>query len=266
MARLRIRIEMNKGRVGIPLGKLSEVVAETKTFLRMLCQDVHIGDGEWLGLEFENSSLKFNAEYAEEISEHRIVEFNEEFDDVRRGKPPARARYATRAQYAKIAAPLDPDEIVDFGLYRPGIPAPELVSLSKRHAAVLLGDQQEPIESSASVQGKIHSLFLGSDEPHFMLRELSTGFLVKCTYDDDRYDEIKKALETREAILHVYGISTIDLSNRKIAKIHVQRIDVAEPMSVDEFDAFFGCAPNLTGGKSTQEFIDRIREPEDERA
>jgi len=92
-------------------------------------------------LEFENSSLKFNAEYAEEISEHRIVEFNEEFDDVRRGKPPARARYATRAQYAKIAEPLDPDEIVDFGLYRPGIPAPELVPLSKRHAAALLGDQ-----------------------------------------------------------------------------------------------------------------------------
>lgn len=266
MSRLRIRIEMNKGRVGVPLAKLAEVVAETQAFFKMLAHDVRLGDGEWIGLDFSNGSLDFNAEYAVDIPERLISEFNEEFDDVRKGKQPARARYATRVQYTRIAEPLDPDEVIDFGLYRPGIPEPELVPLSKRQAALLLGEKQEPVESVASIQGKIHSIFLGSEPPHFMLRELATGHLIKCIYDDDRYGDIAKAIETKDAVVHVYGTSIIDLADRKIEKVDIQRIDVADDMSEAEFDSFFGCAPQITGRETTQEFIERIREQDNERA
>ena len=267
MARLRVRVEMNKGRVGIPLEKLAAVVAETEKFFAMLAEDVRLsGPRDWLGLDFENGSLNFNAEYAYDLPERDIITFNSEFDDVRHGKPPARARAATRNQYARIAEPLDPDEFIEFGIYRPQANQPELLPLDKKRAALLVS-QQEPVESHASIQGRIHSVFLGADPPHFMLRELATGRLVHCEYEADGvYEQLADALQTKGTVVHVYGMSRIDLTERKIEKIRAQSIAVAETMSDDEFEQFFGCAPNLTGEETTEEFIQRIREREDEPA
>ncbi len=65
MARLRIRIELNRGGVGVPLHKLSSVVHEAQKFFQMVAQDVHIekNQGEWLAFDFDNESLNFTAEY-----------------------------------------------------------------------------------------------------------------------------------------------------------------------------------------------------------
>lgn len=265
MARLRVRIEMNKGRVGVPLEKLAAVVAETEKFLNMLAEDVRLlGKHEWLGFDFENNSLDFNAEYAYEVRERDIITFNSEFDDLRRGKPPARARTATRNQYARIAEPLDPDEAIEFGLYRPQSSKPELLPLDKKRAALLIG-HQEPIESHASIQGRIHSVFIGAEPPHFMLRELATGRLIHCEYDNDEaYEQLAKALQDKGVVVHVYGMSRISLSERKVENLRAQNIVIAETMSEGEFEEFFGCAPDLTGKETTEEFIQRIREREDE--
>ena len=42
MSRLRIRMELNRGGVGVPLHKLASVVDEAQKFFRMLGEDVRI--------------------------------------------------------------------------------------------------------------------------------------------------------------------------------------------------------------------------------
>lgn len=262
MARLRVKVELNKGRVGIPLRKLHQVVEETERFLRMLAEDAGIDpeQGQWLGLDFESGSLKFNAEYIGKVIQKTVRSFNTAFDDVRRGKPVQRVRVATRYQYAKIAEALDEDEVIGFGTYKSeDETTPEIFTLAKRDLPALLGEVQVPVESHGSVQGVIHSLFLGSQPPHFFLRELATGNLVKCVYERARYDEVAHALQQQNAVVHVYGEIKIDIGQRAFQQLRMERIVPAEPMSESDFESFFGCAPNLTGQLSTQQFIDKVR-------
>ena len=44
MARLRIRIELNRGGVGVPLRKFANLVDEAKKFLRLLAEDIGRSD------------------------------------------------------------------------------------------------------------------------------------------------------------------------------------------------------------------------------
>jgi len=266
MPRVRIAVEMNKGRIGVPLHKLGEVVKETENFLRMLAEDVELpGDKrQWLGLDFQSGSLKFVAEYAVPVELRQFAEFGSSFDDVRRGRA-GRARTSTRTQYARIAEQLDEDETIDFGVYKsPEDAVPEFVSLSKRDLALILGDVQKPLESHGAVQGIIHSLFIGSQPPHFFVRELSTDDLIKCAYQHTVYPQLAKALQREAAVVHVYGRLKTNMDERKVEQVTVEKIDLADELSEQEFNKFFGCSPNLTGHMTTQEFIDRVRGRNDE--
>jgi hypothetical protein len=261
MARIRIRIELNKGRVGIPLHKLAEVVAETEKFLRMLGQDVHLesGTGQWLGLDFSNGSLAYTAEYGAEVDAKEEHRFTSEFDNVRRGKPTQSVRFATRRQYVRIADPLDEDESVDFGVYKEGSPQPDFLPLSKRDVRLVLGDLQLPVESIGALQGVIHSVFFGPQPPYFNLRELSSQALVRCEYSSDLYPSVVKAVERPNTVVHVYGRVKTNVEDRSLDTMKATRIDIAEQLTEDDFNRFFGCAPNFTGEMSTSEFIDRMR-------
>jgi len=132
MARLRIRMELNRGGVGVPLNKLASVVNEAQKFFRMLGDDVHIDTaaGEWLGFDFDNKSLNFTAEYVGPVEPAQVLEFQAAFDGV------TLMRRATIAQFARIAAAIEEDELIGFGLYqndRETEPS-EWRSLSKRDA------------------------------------------------------------------------------------------------------------------------------------
>src|SRR6476646_8314735 len=132
MSRLRIRMELNRGGVGVPLHKLASVVDEAQKFFRMLGEDVHIGkdSGVWLGCDFDNKSLNFTAEYVGPIQPAQIREFYAAFDGV------TLLRRATIAQFARIADSIEEDELIGFGLYlddRESEPS-EWRSLSKREA------------------------------------------------------------------------------------------------------------------------------------
>jgi hypothetical protein len=257
-----VRIELNKGRVGIPLKKLSDVVMETERFLRMLAEDSGVDpkDGQWLGLDFTNGSVNFNAEYVGKVRQKEVRAFNSGFDDVRRGKPVNKVRVETRYQYARIAEKLDADEAIGFGTYEKDDDLPTSFRLSKLDLPIILTDLQVPVQSIGSIQGTIHSVYLGSQPPHFFLRELASDTLVKCIYAHEKYAEVAKALQSETSVVHVNGEITIDTKQRIFEQIKVAQITLAEPLSGGEFEEFFGCAPNLTGNLSTQEFIDKVRE------
>ena len=159
MSRLRVRIELNRGGVGVPLLKLATVVQHAQSFFRMLGDDVHIdqSQGDWLGFDFDHESLNFTAEFVGAVTQEQVVAFHSAFD----GTTPLRR--ATIAQFARIADAIEEDEVIGFGLYlNEGDDPGEWRCLSRRDALriaeeiqVLLGAGQVGQESHLPVAGDV---------------------------------------------------------------------------------------------------------------
>jgi hypothetical protein len=151
MSRLRVRIELNRGGVGVPLEKLASVVQQAQSFFRMLGDDVHIdqSQGEWLGFDFDHESLNFTAEFVGPVTQDQVAAFHSAFDGT------TGLRRATIAQFARIADGIDEDEVIGFGLYlNEGDDPAEWRCLSRRDALriseeirVLLGAGESGQES-----------------------------------------------------------------------------------------------------------------------
>ncbi len=64
MARLRVRLELNRRSAGVPLDKLASVVEETRKFFHLLAEDVHIDaeHAEWVASDFDPESRNVTAE------------------------------------------------------------------------------------------------------------------------------------------------------------------------------------------------------------
>jgi len=114
MARLRVRIELNRRMSGVPLDKMASVVEETRKFFYLLSEDVHIeaDRGQWLASDFDPESLNFIAEYTGPVSTQQAQGFGAAF----RGA--TSLRRTTIAQFARIADFLGEDELVGFGFYQ----------------------------------------------------------------------------------------------------------------------------------------------------
>jgi hypothetical protein len=159
MSRLRVRIELNRGGVGVPLEKLASVVQQAQSFFRMLGDDVHIdqSQGDWLGFDFDHESLNFTAEFVGAVSQEQVAAFHSAFD----GTTPLRR--ATIAQFARIADAIEEDEVIGFGLYlNEGDDPGEWRCLSRRDALriaeeiqVLLGAGQVGQESHLPAAGDV---------------------------------------------------------------------------------------------------------------
>jgi len=159
MTRLRVRIELNRGGVGVPLLKLATVVQHAQSFFRMLGDDVHIdqSQGDWLGFDFDHESLNFTAEFVGAVTPEQVLAFHSAFD----GTTPLRR--ATIAQFARIADAIEEDEVIGFGLYlNEGEDPGEWRCLSRRDALriaeeiqVLLGAGQVAEESHLPAAGEV---------------------------------------------------------------------------------------------------------------
>lgn len=140
MSRLRVRVELNRGGVGVPLHKLASVVHEAQRFFDMLAEDVHIAteSGEWLGFDFDNEALNFTAEFVGPVSQEQIQAFYAAFDGT------TSLRRATIAQFTEITEAISEDELIGFGLYQSDTePEPaEWRCLSRRDALRIAEEMQ----------------------------------------------------------------------------------------------------------------------------
>ena len=164
MARLRIRIELSRGGVGVPLHKLASVVEEAQKFFHMLAEDVHIEAqrGEWLGFDFDNQSLNFTAEYVGTVTAPQVQAFYAAFDGT------TALRRATIGQFARITEAIGEDELVGFGLFQSERDAEptEWRCLSRRDALriaeeiqVLIGGSSDQASHLPAVSDAKASLF-----------------------------------------------------------------------------------------------------------
>jgi hypothetical protein len=149
MARLRVRVELNRGGVGIPLHKLSSVVQEAEKFFQMLAEDVRIEKdrGEWLAFDFDNESLNFTAEYVGPASAEQVQAFAAAFDGT------TSLRRATIAQFTRITEAIGEDELIGFGLYHADheIEPSEWRCLSRRDALRIADEIQVLLGASGEL-------------------------------------------------------------------------------------------------------------------
>lgn len=198
MARLRIRIELSRGGVGVPLHKLASVVEESQRFFHMLAEDVHIDQkkGEWLGFDFDNESLNFTAEFVGPVTTEQVSAFYAAFDGT------TQLRRATIAQFARITDAIGEEELIGFGLYQadPAEPS-EWRCLSRRDALriteeiqVLLGAAGEGDQESrlpAVSDSAIGTRLFGDRR----LREVETNF-------SERLTRIERKVEQHSTQIH----------------------------------------------------------------
>jgi cytoskeletal protein RodZ len=114
MSRLRIRVELSHGGMGVPLHKLTSVTGEFHKFLNLLTEDIHIEKqkGDWLVFDFDRENLNFTAEYVGVVAGQHLDAFNSAFDGA------TSLRRDTIAQFLRITEAISEDEVIGFGLYQ----------------------------------------------------------------------------------------------------------------------------------------------------
>jgi hypothetical protein len=66
-------------------------------------------------------------------------------------------------------------------------------------------------------------------------------------------------LRNKDAIVLVSGTIKARRIDKAIEEIRVERMRAVDPLTPDDFQRLHGAAPDITGGQSTDDFIDRIR-------
>jgi hypothetical protein len=266
MARYRIRIELRKGKRGIPLGTLADITETAQKFLRMTAEDVEIPVLEtgWLATDFDNGSLDFNIESTGDVDEPQIRHYASAVRRVVAYQPdrpvPAGVRTETVIQFAKLAELIEPGDPSRLGLYDNGSAAPTTWRpLIKSEAIAIREHLEDRVDYWGMIQGIIHSFFKESHPPYFYVREISSDSLVRCNFPPSRYDDYVTLLHNKRAVVFVSGRITARRTDRKIERIQIERMEQAPELSDSDFNKFFGSAPKFTGDLTTEEFIDAIR-------
>ena len=269
MAKLRLRVELNKGRTGVPLEKFANVVGELKKFVEQLAREVGIpaDKNEWFAHEFANGSGYFTSELAAVIETEKRALFN---SHVRFLAELSSENKLDRAhvplslveQFRKISDPLDFDEPIGFGIYESDAQdQPTWLQATKLSLASALDDVEFQSRYYGTVFGSVHSLHKGSAPAFLNVRDVVSGELIKCFYKpSDHYSAIAKLLQKDDALVYVHGLVTVDLVRKCIDHIDSDHFEVAPEYRPGDLDALIGAAPNFTGRMTTKQFIKKIRD------
>ncbi len=252
MARIKVRLIINKGRHGAPMAKLGKISEQAEKFLKVLAADCDIEThpGEWLAVNFGNGSVEYDAEFQGDVNQAdaeifaRNLEFLADFDPDSEGLNAA-IKPATALEYARIGALIDPDEEIGLGIYSPFARTPKMRTITYRVSAALKREIEAPVVSYGSVQGILHAWFKEAKEPNFQLRELSTDVLVRVHYPPSLYADVAKAVQERTTMLMVSGNMLFDRATRQATELRADRIELMKMLSTAEFEEFFGSAPDF---------------------
>jgi hypothetical protein len=266
MAELRIRIELNKGRIGMPLDKLAAITEDLVKFLNSLTHDLRLVDGEpvWLAERFDNNSVDFDAHLAAVLDEEDAEEgrgaLRYVFGDAKADPIYAfKVTPGTRSQFRKMTAHLDPDELIRFNVIgEEALPEGPWYDISPVKEPLDAVDTM-PRKIYGEIQGVITAFFKDKGY-HLRVRDLSTGRLVKCAFSDSMYGQILEALENPDSVVFVEGYIHEDPETGDTDEIQAEGILIAPSYSSELIDQFLGTIPDYTGTMTTEQHLERFRE------
>ena len=270
MARLRIRFKLNPGREGIALGKLSKQTENMELFLRSLAADLGIQDAPnlWIASKFRNGSVISTTEFQAVVEASVVAEFNNAVTLLAKYKlpkiiSPEIVSLATLERFSNLRQNLDPDESIGLGII-------DVENERKVKWAYVNRIQLEEISNSietetiyiGAIMGRTYEWNKGADKPYLLIRDLAKTELVKCFYKDGDYDQVAKLFSKKTAVVIVEGTVSFNRITEKSEVIMADKFDFAPDFSDEDFDKFFGCAPDMTGQDSAADFISKGRSHE----
>lgn len=268
MTKLRFRLSIKpETGYGVKLSQLGKVAEEASRFLDSLGQDlsVDLDSSDWLAVAPRKGSFAFDIVASREVPSRKAVSYRSSIARLaKRGrsnaKPPAKLRRETLLQYAKIGGSLGDKERIEIGFYEDGATKPTPIgSISREDSLSIVDSLGERVEYIGSAQGTIHNLNKGSSPAFFQLRELSSRSLIRCEFKPENYGAVVSALRNPNAVVLVSGLILASREHRSIDRIILYDLREAEDLSTEEFESLFGSAPNMTGDRTTEEFIDWMR-------
>jgi hypothetical protein len=259
MAELKIKLEVNRGRKGVPLKRLIRIADEARKFLEMFAKDTQLGEGEWIAERFTNGSVGYDNTFFGETTRKSLVQAQKALahitdpkrtsDDLGYG-----LSRETFFQYGKIAESLPIDDVMSIGLYN-GHDEPEWRELSRRRFLEIEQEITERATHYGGVKGVITAFFKSFNT--VWIHELSTRARVICKFQPSEYEKIWKLLESKDAIVNVEGwITHLPSQERHLT---IETISPVVQYIEGDLEKFFGIDPDFTGAMSTGEYIDGLR-------
>jgi hypothetical protein len=267
MRHVRIRVELNKGRVGMPLDKLAAIARDTVEFLGSLTRDMGLEEPAhaWLAEKFDNGSVDFDCHFAVTLDDDRSRRLSSALrmvfaNDYSDATTAMLIRPETRRRYARIASPLDVDEVARFGIYRNGdVDSLDWFELTAAFAAEI----EEPLSGShrsyGEVQGIIHAFFKETERPYLKIRELSTKELVNCYFPKELYRNAVEVLADADAVVFVEGWTTASAETGLVTEIEVADFRLAPEFKESVYRSGLGAMPDFTGAQETTDYIREVR-------
>ncbi len=271
MATLRVRFRLNPGRKGIAIAKLSKQTENIELFLRSLASDLDedASSNLWLATNFKNGSVYSTAEYQAVVDVEKAARLNDAVSSLTKFKtnarvtPPEFVSSATIDRFASLRSTLDADESIGIALF-------DIQSGRLKKWAYVDRLQLEEIGQSietevryvGSVMGFTYEWNKGAEKPYILIRELNSGDLVKCSYSDSDYEKVSTLFSRKSAVVIIEGAIAFNRITSKNEVVAATDFEFAPDFTDADFEAFFGCAPNLTGDLSTDDFIARGRSDE----
>jgi hypothetical protein len=254
MPRIRVRVEIKKGGEGVKLHQLADISEQTLLFFTMICRDagIPVEREQWIALNFENESVDYDCETDLEFEPPKIRDVNDGLRAVINEKfsasdaLPFQIRQGTIRQFSNIAATLDSNQVIQFGLYHdPTNGSIERLPLTKEKALRIQKQVPEFVEYYGAIQGVIHALHKESDDPHITVREQVSRNLVKCYFSRENYNEIVNLLREKEAVVYVEGRISENVISGMLQSMQSERYRVLESVNYDFLDSIFGTDEEL---------------------
>jgi hypothetical protein len=270
MSSLKIRFRLNPGRKGIALGKLSKQTENIELFLRSIASDLGADDAKnvWLADKFRNSSAIYNAELQAVVEAATAAEFNHaisaltKYQSSSKSKPPY-VSDATIERFAHLRQCLDDDEQMGIALIDVETGKAKRFSYVDKLQLEAIGNSIEAeIKYIGAVMGYTHEWNKGANNPFLYVRELNSGELIKCSYDDGDYDRVAKLFAKKTSVVIITGTIIFNSITSKTEVVRATGFDCAPDFTNDDFNKFFGAAPNITGNMTSEAFIAKGRDDE----
>lgn len=266
MANFRIRVGLNRGRGAVGYKELSVLSEEVNAFFRSLGEDAGLSgdDNRWLAENVADGSFLSDATPAFDIP-GEVADLLERMASAVVHGDESKAialgvREQTRFKYEALAKKAVSTRVpVDVGLYSGDNAHIEWVEVVPETARRLTENISPYLDYMGAVQGVIHALFKESEPPHFKLRDSVTGNLVDCFYKPEHYANILRTLPRKDDRVHVSGLVRASRIDKKIESLKVVRIESPVEFTDADFEAFFGCAPDMAGEIGSADFIERNR-------
>lgn len=269
MARLRFKLEINPGGHGVRLDKLGRLSELAERFLRSLAEDAgaKLSPGDLVASDFYDGSFGSTVEAVADVPEPVVASFDASIltfahygRDNSNPRLPEGFSKRTLRHYIDLGDEMDSDEAIKVGLIGDR-EQPQWEKLTKTSMFMVKSMLEAPYKYRGAIQGRMATWY--KDRSYFNLKPFSHNITVKCFYDQNLYNNVYKAFEDKDAVVHAIGEISAERITGEPTDMRVFDVKVYTRLTDAQFKEMAGSAPNIIGDADVISFIDEMRDDAD---